>query len=206
MNLFQELAKRSWTAEQGALDNLDTGSAYAISAAKVGLRLFLVVVTVVFTLVVVIYTERMEFPDWRSFPEPWLLWLNTAMLVLSSVALHWAMTNARRDRFDRVKAGLVAGGVYTLAFLAGQLLAWKYLVASGFYASDNPAVAFFYLITALHGIHLLGGVVALGRTIVKSWRGTFDKARLLSSIELCTTYWHFLLVVWLVMFALLLFT
>ncbi len=206
MNFFRELAKRSWTAEQGALDNLDTGSAYTISAAKVGLRLFLVVVTVVFTLVVVIYTERMEFPDWRSFPEPWLLWLNTAMLVLSSVALHWAMTNARRDRFDHVKAGLIAGGVYTLAFLGGQLLAWDYLVASGFYASENPAVAFFYLITALHGIHLLGGVVALGRTIAKAWRGTFDKPRLLSSIELCTTYWHFLLVVWLVLFALLSFT
>lgn len=206
MNLFRELAKRPWTAEQGALDNLDTGSAYAISAAKVGLRLFLVVVTVVFTLVVVIYTERMEFPDWRSFPEPWLLWLNTAMLVLSSVALHRAMTNARRDRFDRVKAGLIAGGAYALAFLAGQLLAWYYLVASGFYASDNPAIAFFYLITGMHGIHLLGGVVALGRTIVKSWHGAFDKARLLASIELCTTYWHFLLVVWLVLFALLLFT
>ncbi len=206
MNFFQEIAKRPWTAEQVAVDNLDDGTAYGLPSAKVGLRLFLVVVTVVFTLMIVLYTERMMFPDWRSFPSPWLLWLNTSMLILSSVTLEWARIQAARERTERAKLGLIAGGVYAVAFLVGQLLAWQYLVATGFYASENPAVAFFYLITALHGIHLLGGVAALGRTIVKVWNGAFDNARLLSNIELCATYWHFLLVLWLVVFALLLFT
>ena len=75
----------------------------------------------------------------------------------------------------------------------------------GYFAKTNPANAFFYLITGLHGLHLLGGLVAWGWTSAKVWRG-FDIARVRLSVELCTVYWHFLLVVWLVLFALLLFT
>ena len=206
MNFFQEIAKRPWQPEQGAVDNLDEGSAYALPTATVGLRLFLAVVTVVFSLMVIAYSDRMVVPDWRAFPSPWLLWLNTAMLVLSSVALQWTLGNARRGRFDRVKSGLVAGGVYALAFIIGQLLAWQYLAASGYFVADNPSIAFFYLLTAAHGLHLLGGMVALVRTGTKVWRGDVEPARLRLSIELCTVYWHYLLVVWLVLFGLLLFT
>ena len=66
----------------------------------------------------------------------------------------------------------------------------------------NPAIAFFYLITGLHGLHLLGGLVAWGRTVTKVW-GDFDEAKVTQSVELCTVYWHFLLLVWLVLFGLL---
>ena len=71
--------------------------------------------------------------------------------------------------------------------------------------STNPANGFFYLITGLHGLHLLGGLVAWGRTSDKVWRG-FEPAQVRLSVELCAVYWHFLLVVWLVLFALLLLT
>lgn len=206
MNFFQEITKRPWVAEQGAIDNLDEGSAYALPKAMVGLRVFLGVATVIFSLMIIAYSDRMLVPDWRGFQEPWLLWLNTAMLVLSSVALHWALINARRDRFDRVKSGLLAGGVYALAFVVGQLLAWRYLSASGYFVEDNPSIAFFYLLTGLHGLHLLGGIVGLVRTAAKVWRGDVEPARLRVSVELCTVYWHYLLVVWLVLFGLLLFT
>ena len=206
MNIFQELAKRPWLAEQGAIDDLDAGAAYALPTAKVGLRLFLAVVTVVFTLMVILYSERMEFPDWRPFAEPWLLWLNTAMLILSSVALHWARVGARRGETAKVKAGLLAGGVYALAFIIGQLLAWQSVAGSGFLAATNPAIGFFYLLTGAHALHLLGGIVALGRTVLKTWSGRYEGARLQVSVELCTVYWHYLLVVWLVLFGLLLFT
>ena len=81
----------------------------------------------------------------------------------------------------------------------------KTSLALGYYASSNPANAFFYLITLLHGVHLLGGLVAWARTSDKVRRGiAVEKVRL--SVELCAVYWHFLLLVWLVMFAMLLFT
>lgn len=206
MKFFQELAKRPWVAEQGAIDDLDDGVAYALPTAKVGLRLFLAVATVVFSLLIISYAERMGLADWRNFPDPWLLWVNTAMLILSSIALQWAQVSAGRGQTAKVKIGLVGGGVYALAFIAGQLLAWQSIASSGFLASANPSIAFFYLLTGAHVVHLLGGLVALVRTITKAWNVDIEKARLQMSVELCTVYWHYLLVVWLVLFGLMLFT
>lgn len=173
--------------------------------AKVGLRVFLAVATVVFSLLVVAYADRMAGSDWRPMPVPWLLWLNTAILILSSAALQWAWGGARWGQLDVVSAGLLAGGVFAFAFLAGQLLAWQQLAAAGYFAAANPAVAFFCLITALHGLHLLGGLVAWGRTTAKVRRGC-EVADVYLSVELCAVYWHFLLLIWLVLFGLLLFT
>jgi cytochrome c oxidase subunit 3 len=172
---------------------------------KLGLRVFLAVVTVLFSLLVVAYADRMAAADWRSLPVPWLLWLNTVMLILSSVALQWAWGGARWGQIDVVWVGLLAGGVFAFAFLAGQLWAWQQLAAAGYFAATNPAVAFFYLITALHGLHLLGGLVAWGRTIAKV-RGGCEVGQVRLSVELCAVYWHFLLLIWLVLFGLLLFT
>ncbi len=101
--------------------------------------------------------------------------------------------------------GLIAGGVFTISFLAGQLWAWQQLNASGYFLTANPANAFFYLLTALHGLHLLGGLLVWGRATGKVLRGAgVGDVRL--SVELCTVYWHYLLLVWLVLFALLLST
>jgi cytochrome c oxidase subunit 3 len=127
------------------------------------------------------------------------------MLILSSGGLQWAQVAARRGRMDGVRGGLLAGGGFALAFLAGQIIAWRQLDAAGYYLTANPAAAFFYLITGVHGLHILGGLVALGRTMDKAWQGVaVGEVRL--SVELCTIYWHFLLFVWLVLFTLLLLT
>ena len=205
LSFFQQLTEKPWSAAGAGAANRHQGRAFALPRATLGLRVFLVVISVLFSLLIVGYADRMAFPDWRPLPEPWLLWLNTAIMALSSVGLHWACVGARVGRIDSLKTGLLAGGLLALAFLAGQLLAWRQLVDLGYYASSNPANAFFYLITALHGLHLLGGLVILGRTSAKVWRGA-DLDRVRSSVELCAVYWHFLLVVWLVMFGLMLFT
>ena len=86
--------------------------------------------------------------------------------------------------------------------LIGQTLAWKQLVAAGYRLSTNPADAFFYLITAVHGLHVLGGLAALGRTGAKLRRGA-GAAEMRVAVELCATYWHFLLAVWIALFCLL---
>jgi cytochrome c oxidase subunit 3 len=104
-----------------------------------------------------------------------------------------------------VKIGLLAGGGFAIVFLTGQLVAWQQLVALGYYAATNPANAFFFVMTALHGLHLFGGLVALGRTADKVLRG-FDVDQVRLSVELCAVYWHFLLAVWLILFGLMLFT
>jgi cytochrome c oxidase subunit 3 len=133
---------------------------------------------------------------------PALLWFNTGVLVMSSIALQWAQMAARRNDMDVALVGLLAGGVSAFMFLAGQLLAWQQLNAAGYFLASNPANSFFYLITAVHGLHLMGGLVGLGRTTAKVLRGA-EASQIRLSVELCTIYWHFLLLVWLVLLGLL---
>ncbi len=205
MNIFRQLTEMPWVKDEGTVVDLHDGRAFALPVEKLGLRVFLVVVGVVFTLLVVVYADRMALGDWQPLPEPWLLWLNTAILVLSSVAFQTALVAANRGRRDGVRKWLRAAGVLAIAFLAGQLLAWQQLVALGYFAATNPANAFFYLLTAMHGLHMVGGLVAWGRTSAKVRRGV-EVTEVRLSVELCTIYWHFLLMIWLVLFTLLLLT
>ena len=197
----QRLTAKPWL-EEGVIADSPAGTTPELTA-KVGLGVFLAVVGSLFALFFLAYSLRMQLADWRSLPVPELLWLNTGMLVLASVALQWTSVAARRERIEDVRLGLIAGGVASLAFLAGQLLAWKQLTQAGFFLASNPANTFFYLLTAVHGLHLLGGLVALARTVRKVWRG-FDASAIRLGVELCATYWHFLLAVWVILFGILL--
>ena len=189
----QRLAAKPWLQE---------GVIFELPAAKIGLGVFLAVVGSLFALFISAYSMRMNMVDWRTLPVPALLWFNTGVLVLSSLALQWAHVAARRDDIDGVIVGLCAGGASAVTFLVGQLLAWRELSAAGYFLASNPANSFFYLITAVHGLHLMGGLVALGRTIAKVMRGA-EASQIRLSVDLCTIYWHFLLVVWLVLLGLL---
>lgn len=202
MSFLQELTAKSWATEQGKVDNLYAGRTSSGLAKKLALRVFLAVVAVLFMLLVTAYGGRMAYEDWRPAPQVSLLWANTFVLILSSIALQWALYSVRRSRMDATRAGLLAGGAFTVVFLFGQVLAWRQLGAMVYFDVSNPAIAFFYLITGVHGLHLLGGLVAWGRTVVRVW-GDFDVAKVRQSVELCTLYWHFLLLVWLVLFGLL---
>ena len=197
----QRLGAKPWL-EEGVTIDFREESAPSLPPAKIGLGVFLAVVGSLFALFISAYSMRMSMVDWRALPVPRLLWFNTGVLVTSSIALQWAHTAARRNDIDGVIIGLCAGGASALVFLVGQLLAWRQLSLAGYFVTSNPANSFFYLITAVHGLHLMGGLVALGRTIAKVWRGA-EMTQVRLSVELCAIYWHFLLLVWLVLLALL---
>ncbi len=202
----QTIAAKPWVAQgqQGATEDFSDGTLHQPDA-KLGLYVFMAVVTSLFALFISAYAMRMKLGDWRPLPEPDLLWINTVALILSSITLQWARVSANREQAGRMRVGLLAGGAFTLAFMVGQLLAWQQLVDLGYYVNTNPANAFFYLITGLHGLHLLGGLVVWGRTTIKVVSGMeVDKVRL--SVELCAIYWHFLLLVWIILFGLMLST
>jgi cytochrome c oxidase subunit 3 len=147
----------------------------------------------------------MDEPDWRPVAEPVLLWANTAILIFASIAYHWTRNAAINGVQERLKPGLTIAGTLTMLFLLGQLVAWQQLNAAGYYLDSNIANAFFYLLTAVHGLHMLGGMWVWARSTMKVWTGAdADSVRL--SIELCTVYWHFLLLVWIVLFGMLLST
>lgn len=202
--LRQTLNVRPWVSQR-SVASVDGDGALPLPKVKVGLWVFLAVATSLFALLISAYHMRMMESDWARLPIPKVLWLNTTVLILSSVAMHWTRAAALRAEIDGVRTGLVAAGVFAFSFLAGQLWAWQQLNASGYFVAANPANAFFYLLTALHGMHLLGGLWVWGKTTVKVLHGVeVGKVRL--SVELCTVYWHYLLLVWLVLFAVLLHT
>jgi cytochrome c oxidase subunit 3 len=197
----QRLGAKPWL-EEGVIADWREESPSSLPPAKIGLGVFLAVVGSLFALFISAYSMRMNMVDWRALPVPRLLWFNTGVLVLSSVALQWAHMAARRNDMDGVIIGVCAGGASAVIFLVGQLLAWRQLSLAGYFVASNPANSFFYLITAVHGLHLMGGLVALGRTTAKVWRGV-EMVQLRLSVELCAIYWHFLLLVWLVLLGLL---
>ncbi|WP_072394831.1 cytochrome c oxidase subunit 3 [Hyphomicrobium sp. CS1GBMeth3] len=200
----QGLFGKPWL-EEGAPSDLRGMSTTSLPPAKVGLWAFLAIVSALFVLLISAYTMRMPIGDWLPLPLPRILWFSTAMLVLGSIALYAAERSARQGWIEGMRAGVLAGGGTTLLFLIGQLLAWRQLMSEGYFLSANPANAFFYLMTALHGLHVAGGLVALGRTTARVWvdDDQVEMREASLSVELCATYWHFLLFVWLVLFFLL---
>ncbi len=191
--------------ERRPIEDVPGDGAFSLPPVTVGLWVFLAVATSLFALLVSAYFMRMAGEDWTTLAVPNGLWLNTGALVLSSVAMQWTRNAAKRGETDRVRIGLIAAGVFAFCFLVGQLWVWQQLSVSGYFLSANPANAFFYLLTALHGVHLLGGLWVWAKATARVWRGIeVGAARL--SVELCTVYWHYLLLVWLVLFALLLST
>jgi cytochrome c oxidase subunit 3 len=200
----QRLAAKPWL-ETGLAGEFPGTGVSSLPTAKIGLGVFLAVVGSLFALLLSAYFMRMQLADWRPVLKPTILWINTGVLVLSSAALLWSQDAAARRDAAGVRTGLLVAGAAALAFLAGQLLAWQQLSDAGYFLTSNPSNAFFYLITAVHGLHLLGGLVALGRTVLRAGRGDdFDRLQL--SLELCAMYWHFLLLLWLVLFSLLFLT
>lgn len=209
--IFRELMVKPWLVNDYTSEGEVNEAEIAELAAPTGLRVYFAVATVMFSLIIVMYFMRMgwghpEFGfDWQAPPKPWLLWVNTAILVLASVMFELARGAAKRGDKNRLQINLLAAGLFSFAFLAGQLLVWRELIAGGYYLNNNPANSFFYMITTLHGLHMLGGLVAWMRTAGKLWSG-MEMRKVGLSVDLCAIYWHFLLVVWLVMFYLMLVT
>lgn len=188
------------------------------AAAKLGLWLFMGVVSVLFLLLSLAYLARAQVDDWQALAgapwlplgQPWRLWLNTGSLLVASAALQWAALAARRGDGRATRLGLGLGGLFAAAFLVGQLWVWQVLMGAGYLLATNPANSFFYLLTGLHGLHLLGGMAVWAHTSARAVAAASRRTRKPDSddslplqLTLLSRYWHFLLVLWLLLFALL---
>ena len=203
----QRLMSKPWL-EEGPPFDLPGAAAPSPPAARLGLWVFLAVVGSLFSLLLSAYSMRLGMHEMgmaavQPPPVPKILWLNTGVLAISSGALEWARSSARRGAPGGVRLGQVIGAVCGFAFLEGELLAWQQLRASGYFLATDQASAFFYLITGVHGLHVLGGLVAMAVAVARM-RGGAGLEQIRLSVGLCATYWHFLLLVWLLFFAMLL--
>jgi cytochrome c oxidase subunit 3 len=209
--IVRRLTARPWEA-QGSTAGREAAGVLDPAPARTGLWIFLAVLTSLFALFITGYWMRMGHGaaegvaplDWHPLTEPRVLWFNTALLVLGSVSMQWARHAADRGDATRTQLAWLCGGVFAAAFIVGQGVAWRQLQAAGVYAASNPANAAFYLLTGVHAVHLIGGLVAWVRTSLRMFRADSNVESTRLGVELCTVYWHFLLLVWLVLFGLLL--
>lgn len=185
-----------WLVRQGVTSKpwLEAGppSAQAApfrSTERVGLGIFLAVVGCLFALLGSAFVMRMDVEAWPSPSLPPIIWANTVQLVLASLFLHMAAASAQRGDRVGLRRDTTLATLATVGFLAGQVLAWRELDLQGG-ITPSTAAGFFYLLSGLHALHILGGLGALG---LVTWRHETDGRRL----WLCVAYWDFLLVVWL---------
>lgn len=192
---------------------------------RIGIAVGIVSVGVLFVGLTTVYLWRqntsrldpethIEIHDWHPLALPYrLLFINTFILVLSSVTLELARRGLlRRAEFSalgirppRLRTELpwlVITVLLGLGFLAGQLTVWSLFRHQGIYLGSNPSGSFFYLLTGLHAVHLLGGMIALMYTLAGSWfRMKLESQRI--TVDVTGWYWHFMAVLWIYIFALL---
>lgn len=200
MSIFRRLTEKPWVETDDNVESLHTKS-FRAHDRKVALYIFLCVVGSVFFLLFAATHMRIALAtDWVPMPEPFLLWVNSIVLVAVSMALEFSrrLVNSNSDGM----LVFLIGGVLTFVFLILQVVVWWQLISFGYAAQRNPANAFFYVLTALHAAHLIGGLIAWCRALWRMRAKDGDYGHIRLSVELCAIYWHFLLLVWVVILAL----
>jgi len=188
----------------------DDGRRYVPGAAMLGMRFLLVSVTSLFITIGVVYHARAQSQvHWQHIQVPRLLWVSTALILASSWTIELARAAFERKNSLRYARWLEATVGIGVAFLACQVLALRELAAQGIYLRHNPHSSLFYVLTAVHGIHLLGGMAALTFLLIKATVRPevvlFDFRRQRGRAAVAALYWHFLAGIWLCLFVGLLF-
>jgi cytochrome c oxidase subunit 3 len=170
---------------------------------QLGVWMFLATVTMLFAAFTSAYIVRRAAADWVAIELPPMLWANTAVLLASSAVLEGGRL-ARRRRRRVARSMLAAATLMGLAFLGGQIAAWRTLAAQGLYLPSGPHAAFVYLLTGLHGVHVVAGLTLLGAAAWRSWpaggrHGLEPPPTLLNA---AAAFWHFLAALWVWLFLL----
>ncbi|HMQ00442.1 MAG TPA: cytochrome c oxidase subunit 3 [Cyclobacteriaceae bacterium] len=175
----------------------------SMNPKKFALWLFIVSVVMIFAALTSAYIVRQADGNWLLFDLPNLFWYTSGIIVASSITMHWALVSARKDNLESVKIAISLTSLLGFLFLAGQFYGWKELVENSVYFVGNPSGSFVYVITGLHGLHIISGVILLLIVLISTFRFRVH-SRSLSLIEMCATYWHFLGGLWLYLFIFLL--
>ncbi|MGY6559539.1 MAG: cytochrome c oxidase subunit 3 [Nitritalea sp.] len=175
----------------------------AMHPKKFALWLFMVTVVMIFAALTSAYIVRQSEGNWLEFELPTLFWYSTGIIVISSLALHWAYTAAKRDNLLQLKLGMTVTVLAAVAFLVAQWYGWVALVDRDVFFVGNPSGSFLYVFTGLHGIHLISGVIFIIFVLISSFRYKVHSQEM-TVMEMCVTYWHFLGGLWLYLFMFLL--
>ena len=199
---FGTLVEKPWEKEQATIDNLHKGKTFDISVQKSAVIIIFGIATVLFSLIFTgyIYSLPPE-QDTKYLLRPNLLWINTLILFFITYYFSKITRDLKNKITNKIKKNLIIVGGLSYLFLFGQLIFWVQLMKSGNYVSTNSYFSSFYIFTALHGLHLLGGLFFWGSVCSKTLK--IEKEKIIEqtkNIEALSLYWTFLLIIWLVFF------
>ncbi len=170
---------------------------------RIGVWVMLVSVAMLFMALTSAYIwVQAKRTSWAGLEPPSMLWATTAIIVLSSITFELARRRLRQNEYASFAGWIGVTTGLGVLFVIGQLIAWQQLVAQGLYVNTNPHSSFFYLLTSLHGVHLLGGILAVGYLAVAAVRNRIS-IRKRNATEAVAVYWHFMGVLWIYLFVLL---
>lgn len=170
---------------------------------KFALWLFMVTVVMIFAALTSAYIVRQAEGNWLEYDLPEIFWVTSGIVLLSSVFLHWAYISAKKDNLLQLKIGMTIAVLLGIAFLVGQWYSWVALVDRQVFFVGNPSGSFLYVFTGLHGLHLISGVIFLIIVLISSFRYKVH-SQSMDTMEMATSYWHFLGGLWIYLFMFLL--
>ena len=200
--LFGALAEKPWEKDQARIDSYHQGRTFNISMQTSAVIIIFGVSTVLFSLIFTgyLYTIPPE-QDTRFLLKPNLLWFNTLVLFFVTYYFSKITNDLKKNNPTRIKKNLILVGALSYLFLFGQTFFWFQLMKSGKFVSTNSYFSSFYFFTALHGLHLLGGLFFWGRVCSKTLKLKQEEIiNQKKSIDALSLYWTFLLIVWLLFF------
>jgi cytochrome c oxidase subunit 3 len=178
----------------------------SMNPKQFALWLFMATVFMLFAAWSSAYLVKRGEPGWSSFELPRQFWINTGLILLSSITLIWAQLSARKDELEKVKVAVTLTAIFGISFLIGQWMAWGKMVEMNYYFTGmggNTSSSFIYVLTGVHGVHLISGVIFLLVVLVSTYRYKVHSKNMVQ-LEMCATYWHFLGGLWLYLFVFLL--
>ena len=170
---------------------------------KFAMWLFIVSVVMIFAGLTSAFIVRQSEGNWLQYDLPNIFWFTSGIIILSSAFMYWAVRSAKKDQLDQLKMALGVTTGLGILFLIGQWYSWVALVDMDVYFVGNPAGSFLYVLTGLHAIHLISGVIFLIIVLISSFRYKIH-SKSMTQLEICATYWHFLGGLWLYLFIFLL--
>ncbi len=175
---------------------------YVIHPKKFAMWLFLVTVTMLFAAFSSAMIVRRADGNWTMFQVPQTFLISTVVIILSSLSMQWAYFAAKKDEVDQNRIALWITLGLAMIFMVTQYIGFTDLIRAKVFIVGNPSGSFFYVITGLHALHVLGGIFFLMATLSSAYNYRVHSRNMLR-INLCTTYWHFIGVLWVYLFAIL---
>jgi cytochrome c oxidase subunit 3 len=134
--------------------------------------------------------------DWTAFKLPQIFWINTLVLVLSSVTMRWAYLSFKKYQYNTYKIALLITSILGFAFICLQYAGYVKLASIGIFYNGTASGSFLYVISFVHVLHVAGGLVALLVFLIRSLIKPFNPNKLIN-VELVATYWYFVDILWL---------